>query len=110
MLKKNKNKKKKKRWGNVYKLYMKETVFLRMSKYVVCLTHAYSQHKLSNQLRMTAKVLFRKFLFTFLIFVGSSNFEGTLLNQKNGGIKHTFIMNAPLVNQTEFVNVVKCVF
>ena len=26
-----------------------------------------------------------------LIFVGNSNFEGTLLNQKNGSIKHVFI-------------------
>ena len=26
-----------------------------------------------------------------LIFVGSSDFEGTLFNQKNGAIKHAFI-------------------
>ena len=37
---------KKERWTNVFKLQMKETVFLVVFKFVACLIHPYSQHQI----------------------------------------------------------------
>ena len=50
MMKKNRLEKltKKERLTNIYKLQMKETVFLIISKCVACLIHQYSQHQLSD--------------------------------------------------------------
>ena len=39
---------KKERWTNIYKLWMKETVFLIMFKCVSGLIYSYSQYKLSD--------------------------------------------------------------
>ena len=42
--------------------------------------HPYSQHQHLDSLKTFSKLLFRKVLLTFVIFVGNPNFEGMLLN------------------------------